>query len=122
MKQLFLISVASILAVEMACRFRWRGKISTLETLFGKGVRVFRSEHISDHYKERAIPAYSVRFAATCAVILLQLVCVLSPFVLAVLMIAEFGRVLTELYGPSNIGIGSGVCAVYFLLRKLIME
>lgn len=83
---------------------------------------IVRSDKISDHWKERALPMYSKRMMATTLKLAGSILVVLLPFlvawVLASLANLSFVSLLTSLFG---IGVSMAAAFSYVFLRRRIV-
>lgn len=77
---LILTVAATVVACEAALRCPWARLFATFRGNAVKSLRVLQSRRISDHFKARVLPAYSVRNLAACGRILGYLLLVLLPF------------------------------------------
>lgn len=75
-----LLAIATIAAVELVLRVDIAGTIRRLLTVVRKVLRVMKSDAISDHWKERAMLAYSGRMFSASLLLLAMLLLAVSPF------------------------------------------
>jgi hypothetical protein len=77
---LLLVLAATMISCEIALRCPWKLELEAFRSNTGKSIKVLRSSHISDHFKERVLPVYSLRNLRACGQILFFLVLVMLPF------------------------------------------
>lgn len=61
MVELLAAAVCGILVSEIAFHIQWAEQISVVRRSLEKALRLLASNRISDHYKERLVPLYSMR-------------------------------------------------------------
>ena len=79
--------LASVAAIEIFIRLRFIGALDSLLGVTGKARRVVMSDRISDHWKERILPAYSTKIIELCLRMLLILGLMMSSFLAANLLL-----------------------------------
>lgn len=75
-----LLAIATIAAVELVLRLDVAGTIRRLLTVVRKVLRIMKSDTISDHWKERAMLAYSGQMFSASLMLLAMLLLALAPF------------------------------------------
>lgn len=77
-----LVALAAILASEAMLRLPLLAQARSVIDVSGRSVRTLRSKRISDHWKERVLPAYSLRMAKGSVGFFLCLLAALAPVAL----------------------------------------
>lgn len=75
-----LLAIATIAAVELVLRLDVAGTIRRLLAVVRKVLRIMKSDTISDHWKERAMLAYSGQMFSASLMLLAMLLLALAPF------------------------------------------
>jgi len=109
--------LATILATEISLHLRWHEKVIVMRTLLSKTFWVLRSNFISDHYKERVVPIYSLRFAASSGILFIYLLLVILPFLVVSLFSSNYEVFLPSLLAPLNILLMIFASICYLFLR-----
>ena len=111
--------ISTIAFVEMFARLRILDHATVPAKLAQRSLRIIRAERISDHWKERVLPAYSLRMMLATLQLSGRLLIAFSPFLIA-LIIAEFVDLplLAELASWRGILFSSAVAIVYLYIRK----
>ena len=81
-----LVTLAAILASEAFLRLPVLGRIAEVSATAQKAGRVLRSSRISDHWKERILPAYALRIGLGSATFFVLLCIALLPVLIAGLL------------------------------------
>ena len=118
-----LLIVATLISVEIFFRLPVISTARLTADCAARSSRVMQSKHISDHWKERALPMYSQRMMAATLKLAAYIFIVLSPFlviwVLTLPLNASFATLLTSLVG---IGVSMVVAFVYAMLRRQLVR
>jgi hypothetical protein len=91
-----LIFAATLVACEILLALPFQAKLSTVTGFSTKAARVVSSAKVSDHWKERALPAFALRIGLACMALLGMLVLIIVPFGLAGLLYDGGPVALTE--------------------------
>lgn len=89
---LLLILAATTISCELALRCSWARRFAAFHGNSAKSLRVLRSSQISDHFKARVLPVYSLKNLKACGQILVYLLLVLLPFTVPALFDWLAGR------------------------------
>ena len=113
---LFLIC---ILSVEVFIRSDFLLLLDSIFEVTKKVTHIIPKENISDHWKEKAIPAYALKIMKFSIQILLILLCILSFFFIVDIFLSSF-----LLYALSLIGIIESIFFAlgYVYLRKMLLK
>ena len=108
-----------ILSVEVFIRFNFLLLLDSILTVTKKVTYIIPKEKISDHWKEKAIPAYALKIMKFSIQILLILLCILSFFFIADIFLSGF-----LIYTFSFIGIIESMVFAfgYVYLRKSVIQ
>lgn len=120
---IFLLAVAAIIASELLLRLPVLRQAQLLGLVARKSFATISRKRVSDHWKERVLPAYSARMAR-CSVLFFLLLCVAVAPVAAAGLVAPGGmtRWLDLLMRPTAIGLLCAVSIVYVALRLKVMR
>jgi len=80
---------------------------------------VLISNHISDHWKEKVIPHYSILIFKSSLKTLLVLLMILALFLLPTIIIDDFVYHITSIIGIAESIL---ICLAYVKIRKLTLE
>ncbi len=118
MQHLILLLVC-ILSFEIFIRLNFLSILGSILKVTRKVTHIIPQENISDHWKERVIPAYALRIMKYCLQILLILLLILSFFFIA----DHFSNDFLDL-ALSLIGIIETIVFTfgYIFLRKLLIK
>ncbi len=118
MRDIALLVFAAVLVSELLLRLPLLAQVRHILAVTRKSAATIRSSRISDHWKERALPAYSVRMGAR-SLLFLLLLCVATSPVLAVGLAAPGGpgRWFALLATPLAVAILCVASILYILLR-----
>lgn len=118
-----LLIVATVVCAEIFVRLPVFALARRSADYAAQSSRVMRSNKISDHWKERALPMYSQRMMLATLQLAGCLVIVLSPFflgwLLAIVLDLAFTPLLTSLIG---IGVSMAVAFAYVFLRRQLVR
>jgi len=107
-----------ILSVEVFIRFNFLSLLDSVLKVTKKVTHVIPQDNISDHWKEKVIPAYALRIMKHSLQILLILLLIMSLFVFVDYFLNNFLALTLSLFGI----IESVVFAFgYVYLRKLLI-
>ena len=81
------VAIGTVLAVEIALRSPLLRALRRLKVLSRKAGSVVLSQRISDHWKERVLPAYAGRIMSASLGMFLWLVAVAAPLVASVALV-----------------------------------
>jgi len=117
----FLVIVAAILASEAFVRLPVMARIQGVAAYSQKAMRVLQSKRISDHWKERILPAYALRIGGGSVMFFVMLCAALLPVAAAGLLYPGGLRAWSEaLISISAIVVMSVVSLGYIWLRLQI--
>lgn len=115
----FALFLICILSIEILLYFNFFFQLSSILQVAKKASHVLPNKNISDHWKEVVIPAYSVKIMRYSMKILLILLCVVTLFIIADILISGFLKFAISLIGV----IESMVFAfLYFYFKNLVMK
>lgn len=114
-----LLAIATIAAVELVLRLDVGGTIRRLLAVVRKVLRLMKSDTISDHWKERALLAYSGQMFSASLRLLAMLLLAVSPFV----VLAAVGTwmdmpLLALLVSGTGILVTIAIACAYLPLRR----
>lgn len=114
----FLVALAAVLASEAMLRLPLLSQARSVIDVSSRSMRVLRSKRVSDHWKERILPAYSKRMAIGSIGFFLSLCLALLPVaMLGVVAPGGFDVWLHHLLRPSAIAVLCAVSLAYIWLR-----
>ena len=114
-----LLLLVCILSVEVFIRFNFLSLLDSMLKVTKKATYVIPQNNISDHWKEKAVPAYALRIMKYSLQILLILLVILSLFLIADFFFNDFLAFTLSLIGI----IESMVFAFgYVYLRKSLIK
>ena len=118
MIQIFLLLVC-VLSVEVFIRLNFLALLDSIFKMAKKVTHVMSQNNISDHWKEKAVPAYAFRIMKHSLQIFLILFLILSLFLITGLIFNGF-----LLFTLSFIGILESIAFAfgYIYLRKLLFK
>ena len=115
----FLLLLVCILSVEIFIRLNFLSLLDSILKVTKKVTYVIPKNNISDHWKEKAIPAYALRMMKYSLRILLILLLIISLFFIADYFLNDFLAFTFSLIGITE----SMVFAFgYVYLRKLFIK
>ena len=115
----FVLLLVCILSVEFFIQFHFLFVLESMLGVIRKVTHVIPQDNISDHWKEKVIPAYAFRMMKYSLHILLILLLILSLFLIADFFFNDFLALSLSLVGITE----SMVFAFgYFYLRKLLIK
>lgn len=123
MPEILLLIIAAILASELLVRLPVMQQAHGLGKVARKSAATISSKRISDHWKERILPVYSVRMARCSVLFFLLLCCAMAP--VALIGLAAPGgeaRWLELLMQPTAIALLCAVSIAYIVLRLKVMR
>lgn len=113
-----LLLIICVLSVEVFIRFNFLSTLDSMLKVIKKVTHVIFQNNISDHWKERVIPAYALRIMKYSLQILLILLVILSLFLIADFFFNEFLALTQSLIGiVESLIYGFG----YVYLRKSLV-
>ena len=77
-----LLALATILAVEVALHVPLDKTVPRAIQSGKRAVQIIGARHISDHWKEKALPAYAMRIFGASMLLFVMLMAILMPFVI----------------------------------------
>lgn len=80
-----LIGLATLAACEILRVMPFQRKLAEVSAYSKKAARTVTSGGISDHWKERALPAFALRIGTGCILLLAMLIAILIPYLIAAL-------------------------------------
>ena len=114
-----LLAIATIAAVELVLRFDIAGTVRRLLTVLRKVLRMMKSDAISDHWKERAMLAYSGQMLSASLTLLAILLLALSPFaILAAVGTWMDMPLLALLMSGAGVLVSVAIACAYLPLRR----
>ena len=115
----FLLLLVCILSVEVFIRLYFLSYFDSILKVTKKVIHVIPRNNISDHWKEKVVPAYALRIMKYSLQILLILLLILSLFLIADFFFNDFLALTLSLTGT----LESLVFAFgYVYLRKLFIK
>ena len=115
----FLLLLVCILAVEIFIRLNFLSLLDSILKVTKKVTYVIPQNNISDHWKERVIPAYALRIMKYSLQIIMILLLILSLFLIADFFFNDFLALTLSLTGiVESIVFAFG----YVYLRKLLIK
>ena len=115
----FLLLLVCILSVEVFIRFNFLSLLDSMLKVTKKVTYVISQDKISDHWKEKVVPAYALRIMKYSLHILMILLLILSFFIVVDLLFNDFLALTLSLIGI----IESIVFAFgYVYVRKLFIK
>lgn len=117
--QWVLLAVATIAAVELVLRLDIADTVRRLLAVVRKVLRIMQSDAISDHWKERAMLAYSGQMFSASMTMLAMLLLVVSPFAtLAAVGIWMDIPLFALLMSGTGILVSVAIACAYLPLRR----
>lgn len=114
-----LLAVATIAAVELVLRLDIADTIRRLLAVVRKVLRIMQSDAISDHWKERAMLAYSGQMFSASLMLLAMLLLAVSPFaILAAVGIWIDMPLLALLMSGTGVLVCAAIACAYLPLRR----
>tara|TARA_Y100000588_G_C13435265_1_gene577498 strand:- start:94 stop:450 length:357 start_codon:yes stop_codon:yes gene_type:complete len=114
-----LLSLICILSVEVFIRFNFLSLLDSMLKVIKKVTYVIPQNNISDHWKEKVIPAYALKIMKYSFQILLILLLILSLFLIADFFFNDFLALTLSLIGIiESMAFAFG----YFYVRKLFIK
>jgi hypothetical protein len=118
LRDVVLLLIAAALASELLLRLPLLGQVRHLLTATRKSAATIRSSRISDHWKERVLPAYSLRMGLHSVLFFLLLCLVASPVVAMGLAASDgMGGWLGLLMRPWAIALLCAASVLYVVAR-----
>ena len=115
----FILILVCVLSVEVFIRFNFLLILNSILKVMRKVIYVIPQDNISDHWKEKVIPAYALKMMEYSLKILLILLLILSLFFVVDYFINDFFALTLSLFGI----IESMIFAFgYVYLRKLFVK
>ena len=115
----FLLLLVCVLSVEVFIRFNFLSLLDSILKVTKKVIYVIPQNNISDHWKEKVVPAYALRIMKYSLHILMILLLILSFFIVVDLLFNDFLALTLSLIGI----IESIVFAFgYVYVRKLFIK
>ncbi len=113
----FFLFFACILSVEIFIRFKFLFLLDSIHIVTKKVIYIIPNKKISDHWKEKVIPAYSIKIMRISLQILLILLVLLSVFYIIGAFLSNFFTLIF-----SAVGIVESIIFAfgYSYLRKII--
>ncbi|MFW6106273.1 MAG: hypothetical protein ACOC5H_02785 [Desulfovermiculus sp.] len=111
-------ALCCICAVELLLRAGLFATIRQMRAVYGKTVRTLTNKRISDHWKEKVLPAYAWMIFKGSVWLLLSLLLVFGPFLIAIFLAESFDLGFLS-FVSSWTGIIGATCiaAAYGLVR-----
>ena len=107
-----------IITVEILLRSNLVATIKGMNSLYRKSFALVAKKGVSDHWKERVLPQYSLLIFKQSWRLLLNLIAIFSPFIIAVLIARPFGLDLLE-FLSSAVGLiaATAIALIYGFAR-----
>lgn len=113
--------IGAIVSSELIFRLPILPQVRTMTGATAKAARTIRSARISDHWKERALPAFAGRLMFSSVAFFGLLVIAVTPTILlGVFVDGGIPAWLGQLVRPAVLGVLIGVSVLYILLRKKV--
>jgi len=115
----FALLLICVLSIEALVYFNFFSLLKSILQVTKRVRHILPNKNISDHWKEVVIPAYALKIMKYSMKILLVLLCVVSLFLAADILITGFLKFTVSLIGV----IESIVFAfIYFYIKNLVMK
>ena len=115
----FLLLLVCIVSIEVLIRLNFLSFLGSILNITRKVTHVISQDNISDHWKERVIPAYALRIMKYSLQILFILLLILSFFFIADYFFNDFLSLALSLIGVAeSIVFAFG----YVFLRKALLK
>jgi len=95
----FVLLLVCALSVEIFIRFHFLSVFESILTVIRKVIKVIPQDNISDHWKEKVVPAYALRMMKYSLQILLILLLILSLFFAADYFVNDFLALTLSFFG-----------------------
>jgi len=113
-----LLVLSCVICVELAIKSGLVKSANDLVRILKKSLQTLASSKISDHWKEKALPRYSIQIIASSLRLFIIMFLCLSPFLIAVYLSNRmFWNFETLLYQPLGL-IGSTVLTIAYALAR----
>ncbi len=114
-----LLLLVCVLSVEVFIRFNFLSLLDSILKVTKKVIHVISQNNISDHWKEKVVPAYALRIMKYSLQILLILLLILSFFIVVDFFFNDFFALTLSLIGiVESIVFAFG----YVYVRKLFIK
>ncbi len=113
----FFLFFACILSVEIFIRFKFLFLLDSIHIVTKKVIYIIPNKKISDHWKEKVIPAYSIKIMRISLQILIILLFLLSVFYIIGAFLSNF---FTLIFSAAGIVESIIFAFGYSYLRKII--
>jgi len=115
----FILLLICILSVEIFVRLNLLSHLDSIHSVTRKVAHIIPQNSISDHWKEKIVPAYALSIMKSSLRILLILLFVLSIFLIAELLFNDFFKHVLSLIGVlESLAFASG----YIFIRKFFLN
>ncbi len=119
MLEWFLVFIATVLAVEIFLQTSLKKNIRELLRYTKRSGAVIASKKISDHWKEKVLPKYSLLILLNSLALLFYLFLAVSPLFIIDLIARQFDfHLLVKMMTPAGIGISILVATLYVKFRS----
>lgn len=116
-----LAAVGAVVSSELVLRLPIRAQIRAMTGAAAKAARTIRSRRISDHWKERVLPAFAGRLIfGSLAFFGLLVIAVAPTILLGAFVDGGIPAWLDQLLRPAVIAVLIVVSVLYILLRKKV--
>ena len=115
----FLLLLCCIISIEIFVFYNIFKIFDSISAATKKTGKVLLSNHISDHWKEKVIPHYSILIFKSSLKTLLILSMILALFLLPTIIIDNFVYHITSIIGIAESIL---ICLAYVKIRKLAFE
>ena len=114
-----LLLISTLIAVELFIRLPLIANVKGLTHVMNKAFKVLKSPRISDHWKEKATQAYSLKLFVHSIKVLVLLMVALAPFAVIGYMGELSGYYMTPLLeSPEGVGASTLFAIAYFMIRR----
>jgi len=115
----FILLLICILSVEIFIRLNILSHLDSIYSVTRKVTHIITQNSISDHWKEKIVPAYALSIMKSSLQILLILLFVLSVFLIAELLLNDFFKLVLSLIGAlESLAFASG----YIFIKKFFLN
>lgn len=115
----FALLLICVLSVEFLVYCNFLFLLNSILHVTKKVINILPNKNISDHWKEVAIPAYSLSIMGSSLKILLILLCIFSFFVTADILLTNFLELILSFEGIIE---SVGFTILYFFFKKIISK
>lgn len=113
------LAICCVLTVEILFRSGFISKVWRLQAVYKKIISTLFNKNISDHWKEKVLPAYAWIVFKYSLLLFLYLLLMFSPFILAVIISNAFVQTFhVFLYSPLGLAAATIIAMCYAFIRS----